>query len=128
MSIKFNDKSADVSKRIEKAADNLLGALAVDILRASKMVVPVKTGTLQDTGNFKQIAPLRWEVSYGKVSNAGSNAVKYALYQHSGQRVDGTRKVLNYTTPGTNKGYLVNPANAVVRAARSKIKSVMGRV
>jgi hypothetical protein len=128
MSVKMTDNSPQVKARIEKAADELLGALAVDILRASKMVVPVKTGILQNTGAMKRVSPLKWEVSYGKASNAGANAVKYALYQHSGQRVDGTHKVLNYTTPGTNKGYLLGPAEKVVRAARSKIKSVMGRI
>lgn len=72
-----------------------------DVFILSQVKVPYKEGTLQNSGQQKQIADLHHRVSYGE-----NGADEYAGYQHRGMRRDGTHVVRNYTTAGTGKDYL----------------------
>lgn len=72
-----------------------------DIFILSQVKVPYKEGTLQHSGQQKQVADLHHRVSYGE-----SGAEAYTAYQHRGARADGSHPVRNYTTAGTGKHFL----------------------
>ena len=106
MAVKVTDNSKRFQKNVERAADALLSALGVDIIRLSKQQVPVSAGggQLQSSGLVSRDGYLRYKLSYNK---------KYAAYQHRGSRRDGSYVVRNYTYPGKKKKYLIDPAQTI---------------
>lgn len=90
------------------AEDSALEAMAADIERLSKTVVPVKTGFLRSRGGHTRDGVKRFIVFY---------IAPYAAYQEFGQRSDGSHAVRNYTTGGTDKMFLQNSAKKVVDQA-----------
>lgn len=88
------------ARTVRKAGEQEILREAQEILSASQIVVPFKTGALQGTGNVQ--GPIR----RGKESSVfviyGGQGVNYALVRHE---VEAER----YTTPGTRFKYLTHP-------------------
>jgi hypothetical protein len=85
----------------ETAMERALTLMRVDIFVLSQFKVPYEGGELQDSGEHKRIERLHHRVQYGE-----KGAQEYAGFQHRGMRKDGSHRVKNYTTAGTNKNYL----------------------
>lgn len=77
--------------------DSAMGRMANDTLLVSKIRVPLKDGDLQKSGSVEKVAIGKYKVVYDE---------DYAGYQERGRRLDGSRVVKNYTTPGTGKDFL----------------------
>lgn len=100
----FRDKA-------QNAADLVLSAMAVDILRLSKQQVPVDKGHLQSSGIMEHPGKLKYRIVYNK---------EYARFQHEGG--DDNRRVRKYTYPGKKKHYLTDPAKTVKQNQRSYLE------
>ena len=85
-----------------------LNSMAEAILSRARMTVPFKHGDLSDSGRIDGKG-LEREVIFGSMS------VPYASYQERGERLDGSYKVRNYTTPGTGKRFLQNAFESVIK-------------
>lgn len=128
MRIEFRIKGLDaLAKKLENAAKILESAVgremyifAEEVMTASKLVVPVKTGTLMNTGHVElpQSTPQGVIIQLGY----GGPAAPYALYVH--EALEGavppsahwswTKKVagggqIAWTRPGSGPKYLENP-------------------
>lgn len=85
-----------------KVFDDALREGARDILIISKNKAPHLTGGLRSDNDANKIRNLKWRVSYYK---------EYARFQEFGG--DSSRRVRNYSTPGTGKHYLRNAGKQV---------------
>ena len=70
-----------------------------EALRLSRNEVPIKDHDLKTSGIADKDKE-GWYTAYN---------IEYATYQHEGMRVDGSRVVKNYTTPGRKSKYLEDP-------------------
>ncbi len=96
------------------AIDSAIEAMAADIERTSKQVVPVNKGYLRSRGGHTRDGLHRFIIFY---------IAPYAAYQEFGQRADGSHQVRNYTTGGTGKFYLQGSAKKIVDQAPVYFKS-----
>lgn len=117
--VKFFHKGAEFMKKAERAVDMALSAMAADIIRQSKMQVPVRHGQLKSSGLVRKITNKKYRVEYDK---------EYALYQHEGMRRDGSHVIRRHTTPGTKIHYLTDPANLVVKKWKSYVTRYLGAI
>lgn len=85
----------------ESAMERALTLMRTDVFILSQFKVPYEGGELQDSGEHMRIERLHHRVQYGE-----KGAQEYAGFQHRGMRKDGSHRVRNYTTAGTNKNYL----------------------
>jgi hypothetical protein len=104
--VKFVNNSKKFITNVDKATDNALSAMSVDIIRLSKLQVPVDKGPLKSSGIVKKIADKRYQIQYNK---------EYALYQHEGKRADGSHVIRRHSTPGTKTKYLVDPGEQITK-------------
>ena len=74
-----------------------LSRMGRDIVNISKIRVPFKDGDLMKSAEEVKVSVLHRKVLYNK---------EYAGYQERAKRKDGSRKVRNYSTPGTGKDFL----------------------
>ena len=102
--------------RTESELNRILEGVAREIERDAKMVVPLKKGTLQSSIKVNKVAPLKYKVTAGEFPN-----LPYALFQEKGG--DSTRRVRNYTTPGTGKNYLGATGDRIMLKTLSRLKS-----
>lgn len=107
MGARFTSKRASFNKKNDQVKDMVLAHMAIDITRMAKSKVPVSNtkasgnkrgggGHLQSAIMFVRVQEASYRVSANK---------SYAAYQERGARIDGTRRVKKYTTPGTGKHY-----------------------
>ena len=106
----------EVQRNIEAAGKDFGAALRGALYEigwmvadASQEIVPVRYGVLKasmDVSRPTEEKPEVW-ITYG------GPAVAYALYQHEGQRSDGSHVVRNYSEPGKSKHYLTIPLEEV---------------
>jgi hypothetical protein len=91
------------------------------IMRNSQEEVPLRFGALKNSARVQNPVFAGGEVSV--TLSYGSSAVAYAMYQHAGQREDGSHVVRNYgmSAPGGNaagngkkKQYLSDPVEAAI--------------
>lgn len=94
----------------EKAMEQALARMRNDIFVLSQFRVPFEGGELKSSGEQKRMGRLHHRVQYGEKGAQG-----YASYQHRGMRRDGSHQVRNYTTAGTNKGFL-SDAGVIIAA------------
>lgn len=87
--------------RFKKSLESGLERMAQSVLNKAQMTVPYKTGELSDTGRVVGEGLERMVIF-------GDDDHQYAGYQERGMRIDGSRVVRNYTTPGTGSRYLYN--------------------
>lgn len=119
MPIKFVDKSKSFYAKNEVAMDRALGRMSVDIMRLSKLQVPVgkrgkrgsAPGALRASGNFRRIGMKRHVVFYNK---------EYAPYQHEGARKDGSHVIKRHSKPGTKTKFLIDPAHEIIDSRGSQ--------
>lgn len=83
------------------AMERALTLMRTDIFVLSQFKVPFEGGELKDSGEHMRMGRFHHRVQYGE-----NGAEAYAGYQHRGMRLDGSRRVRNYTTAGTNKHFL----------------------
>lgn len=74
-----------------------LSRMGRDIINISKIRVPFREGDLMKSAEDVKVSALHHKVLYNE---------EYAGYQERGKRKDGSRKVRNYSTPGTGKDFL----------------------
>lgn len=107
----------------ESAMELALERMRQDIWILSQFKVPKKDGTLQRSGKQKKIGRLHHQVSYGE-----DGAEDYAAYQHRGQRLDGSHRVKNYTTAGTQKDYLGSSGAIIASKASNYFRQEAAKV
>ena len=114
--------------------DKIMEGLAREIEREAKFKVPKSVGkmgaeklgtkntkgavhgALQRSIMVKQVANMRYQVTAGEFPS-----LPYARFQEFGG--DSNRRVRNYSTPGTGKGYLGDTGNRVMTKALSRFKA-----
>lgn len=114
-------KTDNLMKFVNNNADDMdraLSRMSKDILQISKVRVPFKRGNLQKQGESKKIAKMKHRVVYDE---------EYAAYQERGQRKDGTRRVINYSTPGTGKDFLKGAGQTVGKQALNYLRQAANR-
>lgn len=104
MSVKIQDFTGNIKNQTKQKASIFL-RIACD-----KVVETARPNTPKDKGNLrqdvlKQVLGLHATLDWRKV---------YASYQERGMRRDGTRRVKNYTTPGTAAHFAENAVKEVV--------------
>lgn len=120
MSVKVVNKLPAYKVRLYQVLDDAVRETSLDILIKSKNKAPYgETGDLRADTEHKQIVPMKWRVSYFK---------EYARFQEFGG--DSTRRVRNYTTPGTGKAFLKSSGDQAVINLKANVKkhSVRARV
>lgn len=90
------------SRTLYNVLDDALLEGARDILIKSKERAPFKQGALRSQSETHRVKFLHQRVSYW---------VEYARFQEMGG--DGLRRIRNYTSPGTGKGFLKKSGNEV---------------
>lgn len=117
----------------------MLREAAENIMRESQEEVPLRFGPLKASGRvsgpFREGDNIMVSLSYG------NTAVQYAMYQHEGQRADGSHQVRNYGTSsrggksggnGKKKQYLSDPVEAAIPSMAPimamKIQEILGHV
>ena len=106
--VKVENKMTAFMNANESAMERALAAMRLDIFVLSQFKVPFKEGTLKDSGEHMRVERLHHRVQYGE-----RGAEDYAGYQHRGMRKDGSHRVRNYTTAGTNKGFLSDSGKVI---------------
>jgi hypothetical protein len=81
---------------------------ADDMMRESQEQVPFRHGQLRESGRVS--GPVTLGADLVVFLSYGNTAVAYALYQHEGQRKDGTHQIRNYHN-GKKGHYLTDPVN-----------------
>jgi hypothetical protein len=107
-SVKVDNRLAIFTQVNEAAMERALERMGNDIHIIADFKVPMKDGTLKDSGEHIRIGRLHRRVQYG---DKGAQA--YASYQHRGMRKDGSHIVRNYTTSGTNKHFLSDAGQVI---------------
>lgn len=103
----FKSNRGQFMKTNSALIEYLQGTMAMDI------EVIIKTGgrTPVDTGLLKK------GVRHFKSPNGGyrvESEMEYSAYQERGSEIDGTRKVVNYTTGGTGSGWFQDAIDKVI--------------
>jgi|SRR3990172_3665425 len=114
--VKVINKLNKFAKENSGAMDRALNAMAMDIERASKEVVPVAMGELKASGHHIKLSHLNWEVRYGHYGPS----MPYARYQEFGG--DGRRVVRHYSQPGKKAHYLRDAGVIVSRKVLDYIR------
>lgn len=101
MSVKLEDKTVQFLLTHAFVVDDAVNEIADDILNLALAKVPIKEGTLYESGQVESKGTLHYIVSFG---DDGSDAENYAGAQEAGT----TRgyKINNYTTAGTGAHFL----------------------
>lgn len=112
----YRDSSAYWLKNFESKVENAIESMADSVLARARITVPRKNGDLGNTGRVEGQGLTRLVIY-------GDENVRYAGYQERGMRIDGSRVVKHYTTPGTGSHYLRNAFESVLKEGiRSYIK------
>lgn len=90
-----------------------LSRMGKDIINISKIRVPFKEGDLMKSAEDVKVSALHRKVLYNE---------EHAGYQERGKRKDGSRKVRNYSTPGTGKDFLKGAGKQVSKNALNYFK------
>jgi hypothetical protein len=93
--ITIKDRLPQFSRSLYSVFNDAYREASTDTLINAKIKAPYHKGGLRADSNNKQMSILHWRVSFWK---------EYARFQEFGG--DGRRKVRNYTTAGTDKGFL----------------------
>jgi len=104
--VRIIDKSGLFHRLSTNALDGALARMAKDVKQIAKITVPFKTGNLQKSIQDEKRGFLKHRVIADEV---------YAGYQERGKRLDGSRVVRKYTTPGTGKRYLEKAGDNVTK-------------
>ena len=98
----FFTRMGNIETKSTNAAKMAVEAVAEDVLTKSQNEVPLDQGELMRSGQTEHF-PNYSQVSYGGMS------VDYAIYQHEGQRRDGSHVVRNHTVKGRKTKFLEDP-------------------
>lgn len=112
MSVKVTDNTSLVLSQTEQRANVFLRLVADKIIDESTANTPKKAGNLR-RDILKIVSGLKGKVEWRK---------KYASYQERGMRADGSRRVRNYSTPGTGPHFAENAVKKVVRDTKNIAK------
>jgi hypothetical protein len=133
---RFADKLRNAAKELNNAIGREMYLFAEEVMSASKMVVPVKTGTLMNTGHVE--LPVIEGRSVTVRMGYGGPAAPYALYVH--EALEGavppspswswTKKVaaggtIAWTRPGSGPKYLENPLKERQDQLPDRVKSAV---
>lgn len=104
MGFTAHDNTGPIYNQTKQRASIFLRTAAEQIVQSSTPGTPRKQGNLrQDV--LKVVSGLKGRVEWRK---------GYAEYQERGSRKDGSRRVRNYTTPGTGPHYAQNAVERIV--------------
>lgn len=101
MSVRVIDNTPGIENTITQKANIFLRIFAEEVVNIARPKTPKKDNFLAKDV-IKQVLALNGKIIWDK---------SYASYQERGMSKDGTRKVRNYTTPGTEPHYALNAVN-----------------
>lgn len=101
---KIDDFTPGISSQTKQRASIFLRMAADKIVDTARPNTPKRDNYL-NKDVLTRVTGLHGEVEWRK---------EYASYQEAGQRRDGSRKVKNYTTPGTGPHFAENAVKEVV--------------
>lgn len=101
--VKINDFTPNILNQTKQRASIFLRTACDQVTQLSTPNTPMDKGNLR-RDIIKSVLGLHGEIEWRKV---------YAEYQERGSRADGSRKVKNYTTPGTGPHYAENAIKEV---------------
>lgn len=114
MSVQITDLTPSILNQTKQRASIYLRVIAEYIVDTSRPNTPKDKGNLnQDV--LKTVTGLKGQIEWRK---------GYAQYQERGARRDGSRRVRNYTTPGTGAHFAENAVNNAVGLATRFMKQV----
>lgn len=106
--VRIDSRAVAVKAQIEQNLSSAVGAMANAILSTSRMKAPKKDNHLRSSAAVRGTGLTR-DVVYGSAS------VPYAAYQERGMRANGSHKVRNYTTPGTQAHFLEESGDEIAK-------------
>lgn len=112
MSVKVEDFTSNIISQTEHRASVFLRLLADEIVENARPNTPKDKGNLS-RDILRIVTGLHGSVDWRKT---------YASYQERGSRADGSRKVKNYTTPGTGPHYAENAVEKAVKNSNAIAK------
>lgn len=114
--MKVENKMPQFKKSAYSVLNDALREGARDTLINAKEKAPFKKGDLRSETELDQKGPLHWRVSF---------FMEYARFQELGG--DEKRRVRNYSTAGTGKGFLKKAGDEQAKKIRMKFKKHAGR-
>lgn len=102
--VTVKDNTSEVINQLKIKSSIFLREAADEIVKIAQPKTPKEEGRLR-ADIVRQVLGLKGKVVWGK---------KYAAYQERGSREDGSRRVRNYTTPGTNKRFAENSVKSTI--------------
>ena len=114
MGVRIFDNSGRFKANVAERLDQALNHMAMDIeILAKTKKAPQKSSRLINTIVHFRVGRLHWRVPAN---------TEYAAYQERGARRDGSRRVTNYSKPGTGPRYLRNSGDEIKKKALIYIK------
>lgn len=117
--MRFTSKRAGFFNKHEALMDMIKGHMAQDIEVAIKTTAGTPVSATKAMGNKRGGGGhMKSETRHFKGADGGWRVEvdkAYAAYQERGARADGTRRVKNYSTPGTSAGWFKRAIDGVVR-------------
>jgi len=110
------DKMPQFKQSMYSKMNDALREGARDTLINAKTKAPFDKGGLRAETEIKQAGVLKWRVTFWK---------EYARFQEFGG--DKKRRIRNYTTPGTSKGFLKSSGDEQAKKITATFKKHAGR-
>lgn len=96
----FNNNTLSVLRAYGNMSARAVRSMAEDVVKVSNPKTPhsgTRGGGLRSQRRIEQVTPESYRIHWES---------PYAEYQNRGSRRDGSRRVRNYTTPGTGAGFV----------------------
>lgn len=113
MSVKVTDNSVNFEQSVTQKGSIFLREFAEEVVNIASPKTPKLDNYLRKDV-LKQVLGLKGKIIWQKA---------YAAVQERGGRKDGTRRIRNYTTPGTGPHYAQNAVNE----ALSRVSTIARR-
>lgn len=114
--VEIKDKVPQFKTKNFLALDKAIFTMALNIERLSKMQVPHRKGTLQNTGNTKREGPLRAVIEYGKAPPADAPYARRWEFEQANFR------------EGRKSRYLRDPAELITKDAQDYFKQAFDSI
>lgn len=102
--MKVVDNLPRFKRNLYSVLDDAFNEAGRDVLIKARTRAPFQQGPLRSNSDTHKVKPLHQRISFW---------LEYARFQEFGG--DGVRRVRNYSTPGTGKGYLKTSGDEVAK-------------
>lgn len=117
MSVRVIDRLPQFNANTKVVLNDALRSASADVLLAAKTRAPFKKGGLRRETDVKQVSFLHWRVTFW---------IEYARFQEFGG--DKSRRVRNYSTPGTGAHYLERSGDDEAKKMEGVVRMHLGRI